>query len=169
MKKSGGYTIIELIVVIVVIGILAVTAVPRLFTSREFSAQVVTDKYLAHLRLVQLKALNHRGVCHNSVFEVVSGTTVFGIPANTTVVCGTSTASDTQNDIGDSVITLVNGSTNVEITTSPQIVFDGFGVPGGGGNCTGACKFKIVSTETVYLCIESQGYIHKVAAGYVCT
>ena len=152
---------------IVIIGILAATVAPRLLTSREFSADAVADKYMAHLRLIQLKALNHRGVCHNSIFETVGSTTVFGIPINTTSTCGTTTtAPDTQNDIGHSTITLL-GATDI---VSPHIVFDAFGVPGGGGNCTGACKFKIASTsDTVYLCIESQGYIHKVAAADACT
>jgi MSHA pilin protein MshC len=169
VNSHKGFTIIELIVVIVIIGILAVTVAPKLLTSRQFSAEAVTDKYIAHLRLVQLKALNYRGVCHNSIFQAVSGTTVFGIPINTTATCGTTTASDTQNDVGHSTITLINGSTNADIAVSPQIIFDVFGVPAAGGNCSGACKFKIVATDTVYMCVESQGYIHKVTASYVCT
>jgi MSHA pilin protein MshC len=173
-KSHTGFTVIELIVVITLIGILAVTAGPKLLAKSEFTAVATTNQYIAHLRLVQLKALNQRGVCHNSAFEIVGGETVFGIPNNVDATCGTTTATDSRNVVDGSVITLIDGTKMTQIDgtvdpnpkVSPQIVFDGNGIPTDGGHCAGACKFKIVSGDTVYLCIESQGYIHQVSSTY---
>lgn len=171
MNTTKGYSIIELIVVMVLLGIMAVTAFPKLTGSSDYNSRTTRDQYISQLRLVQLKALNQRGVCHNLVFHTVSSVNYFGIPANTSATCGTTTAADTRVEVGSSSVTLINGSTNANILGNPKIVFDSNGVPTatGGGDCTGACKFKISANETVYMCIESQGYIHPVSVGYVCT
>lgn len=165
MNKQHAFTIIELVVIITIVAILAVTVVPKLIGVNQFSAHATGDQYLAHLRLVQLKALNHRGVCHNSVFD--NGNSVFGIPANNSTTCGTVTTSNSQVILGGSTITLLSVTPNV---VAPQIVFDSNGIPttAGGGACAGACKFSIAADNTTYLCIESQGYIHKVDSSYAC-
>lgn len=168
-RQHKGFTIVELAVVIVLLGIMSVTVAPRLLGKSEFSAIATANQYIAHLRLVQLKAMNHRGVCHNSVFQTISGDLVFGIPSNTTTTCGTTTESSTRNIVDGSTITLVNGSTNATIKTSPTIVFDSDGIPTTGGDCSGACKFKVSASTDAYVCIESQGYIHRVESSYVCT
>ncbi len=174
-----GFTIIELIVVIVLVGILAVSAGPKLLSKGEFSAMATANQYVAHLRLVQLKALNQRGVCHNSVFEDISGQSVVGLPSNNSMVCNSTTDANSRTPLDGSSIALIHGTTNALIKNAPTIVFDSNGVPyqptvnvGGTavtyGDCSGACKFKVSAQTSVYVCIESQGYIHKVDSSYVC-
>jgi MSHA pilin protein MshC len=166
MNKQLGFTLIELIVVMIVLGVLAVTVVPKLIGSSRFAARTTADQYIAHLRLVQLKAMNHTGVCQNSVFD--NDNSVFGMPINADdAPCGTVTAANSQIALGDSRITLVNGSSNADIQAFPQIVFDSRGIPSA-GSCSGACKLKVTAVDSVYVCIESQGYIHRVASAYVC-
>lgn len=171
-KKQSGFTLIELIVVIVVLGILAVTVMPKLIGSGRFAARTTADQYIAHLRLVQLKALNYHTVCHNSVFD--NANSVFGIPRNTNVAdpadCGTATTPNSRVELGDSRITLVDGGNNADIKAFPTIVFDGDGIAlgSGTGDCTGACKLRVSAAEDVYVCIESQGYIHRVDTAYDC-
>ena len=169
MKRQYAYTLIELIAVITVVAIMAVSVAPKFFSKDDYSTVTVRDTYIAHLRLVQLKAMNHRGVCHNSVFQNVGGVMMFGIPTNTSSTCGTTTEVDSRIGTEGNTINLVNGATNAVIKASPSIVFDGLGIPSTGGDCTGACKFQVLGNETHYLCIESQGYIHRVESGYVCT
>ncbi|MFT5161475.1 MAG: MSHA pilin protein MshC [Alteromonadaceae bacterium] len=172
MQKQHAFTMIELIVIIVILGILAVSVAPKLIDESEFSALATQDQYIAHLRLVQLKALNNRTVCHNSVFDV--GNTVFGIPTNVDAACGTTTAVDSRVALGKSTITLLTSNPD---KVAPTIAFNVNGIPIDAvgvddGDCAGACKFSISvpgsTSGTLYICIESQGYIHKVSSTYAC-
>ena len=59
-----GFTLIELIMVIVLLGVLAVVAAPRLFNSADFDARGFRDETLSLLRYAQKTAIaQRRNVC----------------------------------------------------------------------------------------------------------
>ena len=63
-RRSSGFTLIELIMVIVLVGVLAVFAAPRLFNSTDFYARGFHDETLAFLRFAQKTAIaQRRTVC----------------------------------------------------------------------------------------------------------
>lgn len=56
--KSAGFTLVELVIVIIVLGILAAGAIPKLASKSGFEDYTVRDQLIARLRLVQLQGMN---------------------------------------------------------------------------------------------------------------
>lgn len=59
-RAAQGYTMVELITVMVVIGILAAIAVPRITQITEFSGSAYRSQLVSALRHAQKSALSHR-------------------------------------------------------------------------------------------------------------
>ena len=52
-----GFTLVELVTTIILIGIIAVAVLPRLFSASSFSAYTLRNEFISELRYVQLKAI----------------------------------------------------------------------------------------------------------------
>lgn len=59
-RLESGFTLIELIAVMMVVGILAVVALPRMFDARGFQARGFHDATISALRLAQKSAIAER-------------------------------------------------------------------------------------------------------------
>jgi MSHA pilin protein MshC len=60
MRRHRGFTMIELVVVMILVGILATTAIPRMVSINDFRARAFHDDVVASLRFAQKTAVSHR-------------------------------------------------------------------------------------------------------------
>lgn len=60
MKKTAGFTLVELVTIMIVLGILAAIAIPKMGSSSEFRALEFHDRTVATLRFAQKTATSHR-------------------------------------------------------------------------------------------------------------
>lgn len=160
--KAKGFTLIELVLVILVISILAFSALPKLFTNSEFETISQRDQVIGLLRSVQQRAMQDTQTinkCHRILFasgtiglsdQAVDGTCDSGVAA-------VSAVDDFFVIDGIDSYTAVNGT-----PTANAISFIDFGdlgqpTPSLGSCASNGCKITI---DTHSVCIESEGYIH---------
>lgn len=79
MTGSRGFTLIELVLVIILIGVLAVTAAPRFFTDSGYDQVAARDQLIQLLRQAQLQTMNNSAECQVVHF----GNNQSWIPAST--------------------------------------------------------------------------------------
>lgn len=158
--RQRGFTLIELIMVIVILGVLAVVAAPRIFNSNDFNARGFHDETLALLRYAQKVAIaQRRTVC--VAFTSTSATLTMASAAST-FNCTTATAL-----AGPNGTPAVNAKPGVTFNpTSPatpsnwNFNFDGLGRPiDASGAAIVTQNIKI--NDAADIVVEaSTGYVH---------
>lgn len=157
-----GFTMIELIMVIVILGVLAVFAAPRLFNSDDLYARGFHDETLAYLRYAQKTAIaQRRTVCVNFVS---SSSLTLSIALNSaTVDCTTAGAlTGPKGDVASTTLTAKAGS-GVAYKTMPALVnfnYNGLGQP---ITSTGAA----MATQTIQVLGVDKSITIESATGYV--
>lgn len=152
-----GFTLIELILVIVMLGILAVYAVPRMFNSSDFNARGFSDETLAMLRYAQKTAIaQRRTVC-----------VAFGASTATLRIASTSAVSTCDTNLvgpkGDSPGT-ITAKTGVTYSPTPAgLGFDGLGQTlSSAGAVLGAARSIQVGGAANTITVEAAtGYVHE--------
>lgn len=152
--NQKGFTLIELILIILMLGIMASTILPKMFSTDGFSENAYVNEVVNKLRAIQLRAMQQtdgaNSACHN---VLITSKTLSNDPD--------------VNDTSDSCDLWASGSTKVEITeenisfdlsNAISFSFDSWGRP---QNCTTTCDVVILGREgSLTVRIENEGYIH---------
>lgn len=152
--KSAGFTLVELVTTIILISILAVTALPRLFSSSSYSAYSLRNEFIGELRRVQQKALNNTDRCYRLV---VSDSAYREYWAERLTADGSCNApyvpsSSEQLLAGGAKLALISANSNnfdldFNLNGSLQLSCD--------GNC-----INVIADDTVIIGVSAGGYIY---------
>ena len=150
-SKQSGFTLIELVVVILIISILAVTAAPKLLGVNNFDSFAYRDQMVSSLRLMQQQAMQQTNV--DSCHKIIIQNKAYGRSND----CVTTTfVADWQNDnTGFSVP--ASSTVTINSINTATLTFDSWGRV---QECSSQCVIEFNNVDSAKLCIESEGYIH---------
>lgn len=167
-----GFSLVELIIIVIILGILSITVAPRFMDARGFSEYAYQTKLESALRKIQLQAMqdSRPNICVKMNF--VNGSNgSFGIPtedfslANAAATCANSIDYNSADYKRTDVSELQNASLVLQATDSGNVMqsmqFTSMGKPiSDVGACADTCVIAISGLEQASVCIESQGYVH---------
>ncbi len=160
--KVTGFSLIELVIVVLLIGVLTVTLLPRFFGKDGVSEFVARDQVVSLLQTVQIKAMQQTsGGCHS--LEISSS--VLAIQAVNGCIAEPDSAfyfSSPDPNVTLSLVSWDGGS----VLTSSILSFDANGRPV--LPTSSGYRVRISADSILDICVESQGYIHAIVAGGVC-
>jgi MSHA pilin protein MshC len=122
---NAGFTLVEMVVVLILVGILAVVAIPRLVGIGSYDTLGFYDRVASGLRYAQKQAIaKRRNVC--ATFAATSVTFTFAAVAGAAQPCDTNLVGPG----GQSPYTLSPQSSGVAFTATPaNFSFDALGRP----------------------------------------
>jgi MSHA pilin protein MshC len=157
-----GFTLIELIMVIVIVGILAVVVLPRFYGVNVFNSRGFADQVQATLRYAQKEAIaQHRNVCVAMAANDITLTIANAIPSLATSPCNTNLALP-----GQATNIISTPSAAITLTLAPAIpptfIFGALGKPwDAAGVIPSAQKLIAISGATNNIVVEAEtGYVH---------
>jgi MSHA pilin protein MshC len=174
-SKSAGFTLIELIIVVLLLGIVSATALPRFLGKAGVEEITAQDQIISVLRRMQTQAMQQTSAafCH----QLILTQTQLGFPnilpcdADTTTTQLTAAADQNStlqfNIPANSSLSLSLFNTSAVTGGSSQTLpflfqFNALGqvVSSAGGVITTGLRIEITDAVTYRICIEPEGYIH---------
>ena len=158
---TRGFTLVELIIVIVLLGVLAVVAAPRIFNNADFYARGFHDETMALLRYAQKTAIaQRRTVCVTFTVAAVSTASLGIASLEAVATCNTNLVGPR----GDTPGTVTSRSgVNYTATPPAAVSFDGLGQPldTGGTPITSARTITVSGSGKVITIEPATGYVHE--------
>lgn len=155
--SRNGFTLVELVVVILIMGIMAISVYPRFISADSETAQSQRDILLALSHLVQLQSMQDTVNSSTLCPTIVLSATQAGIATTNPCLASASFSADVndpnQIQFGSEASLAVSGA------TLPLLLkFDSWGRPTGA--CANGCTFTMTqSSATFKVCLHASGFI----------
>lgn len=151
LTANRGFTLIELIIVIIILGVLSATVVPKFFTSSGFSEFAYRSDVIAKLRLIQTRAMQQvNEPCHR---VKVTNKQLGKIDCD-------SAATFADQELQRATVVSVDNHDNVSFSPEDLIFdFNNFGRPFING-LNSKIEITITGEQALVVVVESEGYIH---------
>jgi len=151
-----GFTLVELITVILLLAILSTYAASRYFGARSFDRHMIKSELISSLRLTQLRAMHRSGLCNR-----------WGVVQNQVGQVKEAEDSQCGSDLIESDSSFVDISAYdatvflASADGSPFIDFDSLGRPKQCATSSGQCRLTVQpqSGMSLSVCINTQGGI----------
>lgn len=129
LKSQGAFTLIQIVIVIALVGVLAITAVSFLPSQSKIRLDAATKQVVAHIQVAQQNAVTT---------TVTSGVSFVNGGAYTAYQGTTATPIKNPQTGQNLIITLSATYPGISLTKSYTVEFNSMGTPttGGGGNIT---------------------------------
>lgn len=166
ISSHRGFTLIELIMVVVLLGVLAVVAAPKVFNGGDFNARGFHDETLSLLRYAQKAAVaQRRTVCIAFIAAQPANATLSIASVAASSTCNMSLTGPNKNcpDAFGGTSGCINARSGVSYSTAPSgFNFDGLGRPVG---ITSTLTMQVAVqgvpiAQTVFVEPET-GYVHE--------
>lgn len=144
VRFQRGFTLIELIMTMIIVGILAVFVAPRFFDSNVFQSRGFADQVQASLRYAQKVAIaQRRNVCAAYTAS----------PARLTLTVTVTTSCDTALNLPGNSVNYADAPSGVAFSMTPaSVTFDALGRPSPAATAS-------IGTTTITIEAET-GYVH---------
>lgn len=158
-KITQGFTLIELVVVIIVLGVLAVVALPKFVNRSGFEDYTVRDQMIARLRLVQLQGMNadpsDDAITNACYWLVVKNTCFYNEHTSKSgTSCNAPSASNVCSDDSYSEFSPIDFPVGMLATANYR--FDIQGRP-----VSGVTSIAVNGDNNLSITIETEGFIHE--------
>ncbi len=166
-NRAGGFTIIELIAVIILLGILSVAAMSRLMGASAYAPSLAAQELIALARLAQQTALARQDATVALELSATASDWQYAVLVDDGATLAT-LRTETSPRRG-AAVTVQNAGINTQLstTTALRLEFDGLGNlsgadAGGALDATVGIGLLISGDDTAFqLCVSASGYAHR--------
>jgi len=168
VRKNSGFTLIELIVVIIMIAIMAATIVPKLLSSKGFEEYTYRDELIVKLRAIQLRTMQQTDVSECQEVKVDVTNNIIGLLKTKDELAPVSDPLCIASVyLGESTTVTINDAHNVNFIISAglsRFSFSSLGKPeaAGCGDVITPCEITltVAGESSLAININREGYIY---------